>query len=111
MPITSYDKVTVAEFLPAEVHRAIWLDCDMLVLADLAALWDRPFSGATTMAVQDSFGPFLYFPFGGGGYEGLRIGPDTPDFNAGMMGIDVKGWGTAGIERGQPHDLMKYHDH
>jgi len=64
MPLTTYDKVTVADFLPADVHRAIWLDCDMLVLADLAALWDRPFAGATTMAVQDSLVPFVSSRFG-----------------------------------------------
>ena len=71
----------------------------MLVLADLATLWDRPFSGATTMAVQDSLVPFVSSRFGVGGYEELRMDPDTPYFNAGMMVIDVDAWRTGGISR------------
>jgi len=109
MPLTTYDKVTVAEFLPADVHRAIWLDCDILVLDDLAALWDRPFGGATTMAVQDSLVPFVSSRFGVGGYNDLRIDPDTPYFNAGMMVIDVKAWRSAEISRLALQYLKKYH--
>lgn len=99
MPITTYDKIMVAELLPATVHRAIWLDCDMLVLADLAALWDRPFSGATTLAVQDSLVPFVSSRFGVGGYDELRIDPATPYLNAGMMVIDVDAWRRRGVSR------------
>lgn len=109
MPITTYDKVMVAEFLPADVHRAIWLDCDILVLADLAALWDRPFSGATTMAVQDSLVPLVSSRFGVGGYDELRMDPDTPYFNAGMMLIDVDAWRTDDISRCALEYLKKYH--
>ncbi len=109
MPVTTYDKLMVAEFLPAEVNRAIWLDCDMLVLADLAALWDRPFSGATTMAVQDSLVPFVSSRFGVGGYDELRMKPGTPYFNAGMMVIDINAWRTDGISRLALEYLKKYH--
>jgi lipopolysaccharide biosynthesis glycosyltransferase len=108
MPITTYDKLMVAEFLPGNVHRAIWLDCDMLVLADLAAVWDRPFSGATTMAVQDSLVPVVSSRFGVGGYDELRMDPDTPYFNAGMMVIDVDAWRTDGISRLALEYLKKY---
>ncbi len=41
MPITTYDKLMVADFLPADVHRAIWLDCDMLVLRSLRELFAK----------------------------------------------------------------------
>lgn len=108
MPITTYDKLTVAEFLPADAHRAIWLDCDMLVLADLAELWDRPFSGAPAMAVQDALVPFVSSRFGVGGYDELGIAPETPYFNAGMMVIDVDRWRTTGILRLALEHLKKY---
>ncbi|MFN2603722.1 MAG: glycosyltransferase family 8 protein [Gemmatimonadaceae bacterium] len=110
MPITTYDKIMVADFLPPHVHRAIWLDCDMLVLADLATLWDRPFSGATTMAVQDSLVPFVSSRFGVGGYEELRMDPKTPYFNAGMMVIDVDAWRTSRISGLALEYLKKYHE-
>lgn len=108
MPITTYDKIMVADFLPADVRRAIWLDCDMLVLADLAALWDRPFSGATTLAVQDSLVPFVSSRFGVGGYDELQMDPDTPYFNAGMMVIDVNAWRAANVSRLALEYLKKF---
>jgi lipopolysaccharide biosynthesis glycosyltransferase len=110
MPITTYDKLMVAEFLPGSVHRAIWLDCDMLVLADLKALWDRPFADATTMAVQDSLVPFVSSRFGVGGYDELRMERETPYFNAGMMVIDVDAWRADGISRLALEYLKKYHN-
>ena len=110
MPITTYDKLMVAEFLPGNVHRAIWLDCDMLVLADLAALWDRPFPDAAMMAVQDSLVPTVSSRFGVGGYEDLRMDPRTPYFNAGMMVIDVDAWRTERISHLALEYLKKYHD-
>ena len=39
MPATTYQKLTLGEWLPPSVHKAIWLDCDLLVLDDLARLW------------------------------------------------------------------------
>lgn len=109
MPITTYDRLRIAEFLPAEAHRAIWLDCDLLVLADLTALWDRPFAGAQAMAVQDSLVPFVSSRFGVGGCDELGMEPKTPYFNAGMMVIDVDAWRTAGISHLALEYLKKYH--
>lgn len=92
MPITTYDKLTVADFLPAEVDRAIWLDCDMLVTRDVSDLWGKSFLGATTLAVQDSLVPFVSSRFGVAAYEDLGMDPHAPYFNAGMMLIDIASW-------------------
>jgi lipopolysaccharide biosynthesis glycosyltransferase len=92
MPITTYDKLMVAEFLPADAHRAIWLDCDMLVLADIGELWLRPFDGASTLAVQDTLVPLVSSRFGVGRYAEIGIESNAPYFNAGMMVVDVDAW-------------------
>lgn len=92
MPITTYDKLMVADFLPAGSQRAIWLDCDMLVLADIGELWERPFDGASTLAVQDTLVPLVSSRFGVGGFDTMGIDARAPYFNAGMMVIDVAAW-------------------
>jgi len=110
MPITTYDKLMVADFLPADVHRAIWLDCDMLILADLSDLWTRSFDGASTLAVQDALVPLVSSRFGVGGYTKMRLDPDSPYFNAGMMVIDVDAWRDENVSGAGLEYLRKFRD-
>lgn len=110
MPITTYDKLMVADFLPADVHRAIWLDCDMLVLADLGELWTRSFGDASTLAVQDALVPLVSSRFGVAGYTEMGIDPKAPYFNAGMMVIDVDAWRNENVSRSGLEYLRKFRD-
>lgn len=110
MPITTYDKLMVADFLPADIHRVIWLDCDMLVLADLGELWTRSFGDASTLAVQDALVPLVSSRFGVGGYTEMGIDPRAPYFNAGMMVIDVDAWRRDDVSGGGLEYLRKFGD-
>lgn len=107
MPITTYDKLTVADVLPSSASRVIWLDCDMLVQADLGELWDRPFMGSVVMAVQDSLVPLVSSRFGVSGYDELGIEAGVPYFNAGMMVIDLAAWRAADISTAALDHLRK----
>src|SRR4029078_7881450 len=40
MSLTTYQKLLLDEWLPRDLKRVIWLDCDLLVLADIAPLWN-----------------------------------------------------------------------
>jgi lipopolysaccharide biosynthesis glycosyltransferase len=100
----------VADFLPADVHRAIWLDCDMLVLADLGELWTRSFGDASTLAVQDALVPLVSSRFGVAGYTEMGIDPKAPYFNAGMMVIDVDAWRNENVSRSGLEYLRKFRD-
>jgi lipopolysaccharide biosynthesis glycosyltransferase len=40
MPTTTYQKLSMGEWLPEEAEKVIWLDCDLLVLDDIATLWN-----------------------------------------------------------------------
>jgi hypothetical protein len=64
MPLTTYRKLTVAEWTPAELNRVIWLDCDLLVLEDISALWRTPLGDRLAMAVQDPRVPLASSQFG-----------------------------------------------
>jgi lipopolysaccharide biosynthesis glycosyltransferase len=110
MPITTYDKLMVADFLPADVHRAIWLDCDMLVLADIGELWERPFDVASILAVQDTLVPVVSSRFGVGGFAEIGIDPNAPYFNAGMMVIDVDAWRRDDVSANGLEYLRRFRD-
>ena len=104
MPITTYDKVMIAELLPHDVPKVIWLDCDMLVLADLAELWDIPAGDSHTLAVTDALVETMSSRFGVQRYAELGFDESTPYFNAGVLVIDPAKWRDSHIAR----DAVKY---
>ncbi len=108
MPITTYDKLTIADLLPRAVAKVIWLDCDMLILGDLARLWDSPMKGKHTLAVEDSLVPTVSSRFGVAGYRELGLSPDAPYLNAGVMMIETQLWRRDEIARRAMEYLMEY---
>ena len=85
MPVTTYYKLRIADMLPPAVRRAIWLDCDLVVVSDLARLWDTDCGDHHVMAVQDSIVPLVSSPFGVTHYTQLGIPATAKYFNAGVM--------------------------
>lgn len=97
MPITTYDKLTIAELLPHDVEKVIWLDCDMLVLVDLAELWEMPVGGAHVLAVTDALVRTLSSRFGVRRFAELKLDGSKPYFNAGVLVIDPAKWRKSSI--------------
>lgn len=91
MPVTTYYKMGIAELLPPEIEKVIWLDCDMLVLDDLCDLLSQA-STTDTLAAQDTLVPCVSSKFGVAGALDLGLDPKTNYFNAGMMVIDTARW-------------------
>lgn len=110
MPVSTYDKLTVAECLPAGLSKVIWLDCDMLVLADLAELWEAPLGDAHLLAVRDPLVPTVSSRFGISRYAEFGLESSTPYFNAGMMVIDLARWRASRVAEEALEYLRKYHD-
>ena len=104
MPITTYDKVMIAELLPHDVPKVIWLDCDMLVLADLAQLWDMPIGDSHALAVTDALVGTVSSRFGVQRHAELGLEEWTPYFNAGVLVIDPQKWRDSHIAA----DALKY---
>ena len=92
MPIATYYKLLIPEMLPATVHKAIWLDCDLVVTADLGRLWENVLSGQHALAVQDPAVPFVSSRNGVAHYEQLGIAREAKYFNAGVMVVDLDLW-------------------
>lgn len=53
----SYLRLFIPDLLPA-YNKAIYLDCDIVVNADLALLWEMEFADEPAMGVQDYYHPY-----------------------------------------------------
>ncbi len=90
-PKVVYARLLLADLLPTELDRVIYLDCDMLVRAPIEQLYDVDLDGQPLGAVQDSLHPFI------AGRRDMRQNAgifDTADpyFNSGMLVIDLAQW-------------------
>jgi lipopolysaccharide biosynthesis glycosyltransferase len=92
MTSTTYHRLLLPRLLPEEVTRAIWLDCDLLVTADLVRLWETDLGGRHLLAVRDSIVPLVSSRYGIRRWRELGFSRDAPYFNAGVMLVDVGRW-------------------
>jgi lipopolysaccharide biosynthesis glycosyltransferase len=118
-----YLRLFAPELLPASVDKVIYLDSDLVVLADLSELWDREFEGNLLLAVQDTGLPFIdaeralpnyaacaSFLWGSrpiGNYDAHGIDSKSKYFNSGVLVIDLEGWRREGISE---HFLACLHE-
>ena len=109
MPISTYFKLGLGDFLPVAEARAIWLDCDVIVLDDLAELWRTPLGSDVIGAAQDAVVPFVSSRCGIASYRQLGMNPDAKYFNAGVMLVNLEAWRTHGV-RARAVDYLKRHE-
>ena len=79
----NYYRLMAPSLLPSAVNRVIYLDSDLIVRKNLAALWDHDLSGAPVGAVCD--------PAGAVPAEKLGLRPEDY-FNSGVMLVDLDRW-------------------
>jgi len=107
--LSTYLRILMAELLPADVSKAIYLDADTLVLRNLAELWSVPLDDYYCAATQDAFVPVLdplmafdhpihcvtltmTSPYPIPNFRELGLVGDAPYFNAGIMLVNVARW-------------------
>jgi lipopolysaccharide biosynthesis glycosyltransferase len=104
----AYIRLLLAEVLPKDLDRVLYLDGDLLVLDDIGRLYDESLEDHWAAAVPDiacpyidatrvvpnlrQCGPYMatYRPVPN--YRELRLRPDQPYFNSGVMLIDLDQW-------------------
>ena len=92
LPQASYARLFIPQLLPERFDKAIYLDCDTLVLENLRRLWARPVGGHSHLAVQDLGQPYVSSPEGVPDYETLGLPADAQYFNAGLMVMNLRRW-------------------
>lgn len=111
---TAYYRLLIPELLPADLERAIYLDCDLVVQGDLSQLWQVDLGKRALLAVQDLWTPVV--KAGLLNYEELGIPSDAKYFNSGMLLLNLNVWRREGISRQLVHylqekrDLIRFHD-
>ena len=99
MPIATYDKLAIARWVPDTVGRVLWLDADLLLLADPAPLWNTDLEDAVAGACVDARVPTVGARFGVGRFAAHGLAASDPYFNAGVMLVDLERWRVEEIER------------
>jgi lipopolysaccharide biosynthesis glycosyltransferase len=104
--IAAYYRLLLPELLPDALAKVLYLDCDLVVIEDLSALWDTPLEGTLLGAVPE----IAERASTAGAPEGIRrpadLGmADTQQlFNSGVMLIDLLRWRAKLI----PHRCFAY---
>ncbi len=108
MSSTTYQKLTLDEWLPPDLGRVIWLDCDLLVLDDIGELWRAPMQASIVMAAQDQRVPMVSSQFGVAAWRQLGMGPQSKYFNAGVLLVDLARWRERQVRRRSIEYLRSY---
>jgi lipopolysaccharide biosynthesis glycosyltransferase len=91
-PLNVYIRLFIPHFLPKDIEKAIYLDVDMITMADISILWNTPMEGYIIAAVKDR-SKIIGSPWGGiVNYKALGLDPNAPYFNSGLLVIDLKKW-------------------
>jgi lipopolysaccharide biosynthesis glycosyltransferase len=80
------------DLLPGTLDRILFLDADLLVLDDLAQLWEISIGECVLAAAPDAAIPFCRSPRGVKQRGELGISEDAVYFNCGVMLIQLSGW-------------------
>ena len=104
LPRATYIRLLTPDLLGPSYDKAIYLDPDMVVLRDLARLWEIPVHGHPLGAVQDFVIPYI----GSRGElptrQGVAFRDREPYFNAGLMVMNLAWW----REHQATDKLLKY---
>ncbi len=123
----AYARLFAPRLLPAELGKVIYLDSDLLVLEDLAALWAEPMGDAACLAVPDLGCPwvdcaatlpnyarcreYLSVHLAIPNYRDVGMAPDAPYFNSGVMVMNLDHWRAADITQGALDILSRNRQH
>jgi lipopolysaccharide biosynthesis glycosyltransferase len=92
--LASYNRLLLPGVLPDALDRVIYLDCDLVVLHDLADLWETDIGGHSLGSVRELLERARYAsaPSGVRRYRELGLRADLELFNAGVMLINLARW-------------------
>jgi lipopolysaccharide biosynthesis glycosyltransferase len=91
-PVEAAAPLMLGDLLPADLSRVIFLDADLLVVDDLADLWNQPLDGRVLGAVPDAAVRRCGSPRGVKDRDAYGVPDDAMYFNAGVMLISLAAW-------------------
>lgn len=88
---SAYYRLAIADLLPVEIEKTIYLDVDLVVLGDIGELWKTDMGDFVLLASQEP-NCKISDPGGLGMHKELNIDGDMPYFNSGVLLINLKLW-------------------
>lgn len=88
---TAYARLFLGEFLPEDVERVVYVDCDVMFERDIGELWSTDLAGYALGAVDNRYweDPKRHQD---------RLGLTTPSyFNSGVLLVDLAQWREEGV--------------
>lgn len=87
----TYYRIMGPQLLSPDVQRALYMDCDVVVLGPIDDLWDLEMGGTVVAAAQE-FSTFER-------HESLEMPAGAPYFNAGILLVDCPKWREEDVTR------------
>lgn len=84
--IVTYYRLYIADLLPADVDKVLYLDCDIIVNGSLSSLFEIDFDGVAIGGVTDMCSSWHEY------YHRLQYDPSKDYFNAGVAMINLDYW-------------------
>lgn len=84
--MATYYRCILADILPKNIDRLLYIDCDIVILGNISDFWNTPLDGIGVAAVED---------IGCGEkerYEILKYPMEDSYFNAGVLMINLRYW-------------------
>ena len=92
-PLNIYLRLFIPHFIPASVEKVLYLDADMIAVADISPLWKTDISRHTVAAVTDQRLKTFDNHWGGiKNYRQLGFEATSPYFNTGLLLINTRRW-------------------
>lgn len=107
----AYLRLLIPNILPEQFEKAIYLDCDLQVEANLKNLWEQEIRRYALLAVRDLGTPYVSSRWGIAKYRELGLAPETPYFNSGVLVINLQRWRAENISQRVIEYLRKYHQY
>jgi lipopolysaccharide biosynthesis glycosyltransferase len=84
--MATYLRLFVSDILPEQLHKIIYMDCDLIVNGSIAELWETDVENYALAAVEDMWS--------GKADNYVRLGYDSADtyFNAGVLVVNLDYW-------------------
>jgi len=90
-------RLSMAEVLPPEVERVLYLDVDVLVLRSLEPLWSEARDGSIARAVRSVNFPSICTYGAVDNWHSLGLDPRAPYFNSGVLMVELGPWRSSQI--------------
>jgi lipopolysaccharide biosynthesis glycosyltransferase len=92
LSLSTYYRLFLPELLPIGLEKVIYLDCDLIVLADLQPLWQLDIAPYYLLAAQDAGIIQVGSDSGLLNYQALGIPAEGKYFNAGVLVLNLVRW-------------------